>query len=160
MIVVCNSTPLIYLAAIGKFDLLHSQYGKVNIPNAVFDEVVTQGTGRWGAAETAAATWIQQRHVVDVAEVAALQSHLHGGESEVVVLAKELHADLAIVDDSAARHVLSMRGIPLIGTVGVLMAAKSRGLISNLKPELDALRKASFRLSDRVYHACLRAVGE
>jgi predicted nucleic acid-binding protein len=55
MTVVCNSTPLMYLAAIGKFDLLQSLYGRFHIPNAIYGEVVTQGTGRWGAMETAAA---------------------------------------------------------------------------------------------------------
>ena len=56
MTVVSNSTPLIYLAAIGKFDLLQTLHGRIHIPNAVYDEVVTQGRGRWGAVETAAAT--------------------------------------------------------------------------------------------------------
>jgi predicted nucleic acid-binding protein len=57
MIVVCDSTPLIYLAALGKFDLLQTLYRHVSIPTAVYDEVVIQGAGRWGAAETAQASW-------------------------------------------------------------------------------------------------------
>lgn len=53
MIVVSNSTPLISLAAIGKFDLLRTLHGRIYVPDAVFDEVVAQGSGRWGAAEVA-----------------------------------------------------------------------------------------------------------
>ena len=53
--VLADSTPLIYLAAISKFDLLRALCGSIIIPVAVYDEVVTQGTGRWGAAETAGA---------------------------------------------------------------------------------------------------------
>ena len=160
MTVVCNSTPLIYLAAIGRFDLLGALYSRVVIPTAVYDEVVTQGAGRWGAAETAAASWIDRQAVADPAKVASLQTRLHGGESEVVVLADELHADLVIMDDSAGRRELAQRGIAFIGTVGVLMAAKQRGLLTALKPELDHLRASGFRLSDRVYRACLAAMGE
>jgi predicted nucleic acid-binding protein len=63
MIAVVDATPLIYLAAIGKFDLLRSLYGRIVIPAAVFEEVVIQGPGQWGAAETAAADWIDRRMV-------------------------------------------------------------------------------------------------
>lgn len=160
MTVVSNATPLIYLAASGNFDLLRILHGRVLIPAAVYEEVVTQGAGRWGAAETAGANWIDRRTVVDLAQVASLQTHLHGGESEVVVLSEELHADLVIVDESAARRELARRGFAFIGTVGVLIKAKQRGLVAALKPELDQLRSCGFRLSDRVYQACLAAVGE
>ena len=53
-----------------------------------------------------------------------------------------------------------MRGIAFIGTVGILMEAKQRGLIVALRPELDQLRTCGFHLSDRVYRACLAFVGE
>lgn len=160
MTAVSNATPLIYLAAIGQFDLLQVLYGRIHVPSAVYHEVVTQGAGRWGAAETAGARWIEQHTVADLAQVTSLQLHLHGGESEVVVLAEALRADLVIVDESAARAELAQRGLAFIGTVGVLMTAKSRGLITALKPELDQLRACGFRLSDRVYRTCLAAVGE
>jgi predicted nucleic acid-binding protein len=160
MTVVSNSTPLIYLAAIGKFDYLRTLYGRVNIPVAVFEEVVIQGTGRWGAAETAAASWIDRHTVADSAKVTSLQPQLHGGECEVVVLAEEIHADLVIMDESAGRRELAVRGIAFIGTVGILMEAKQRGLIVALRPELDQLRTCGFHLSDRVYRACLAFVGE
>ena len=104
MMVVCNSTPLIYLAAIGKFDLLRALYGQVLIPSAVYDEVVTQGAGRWGAAETAGASWIDRRSVADLAKVTSLQARLHGGESEVVVLAEELQADLVSTAATLSRQ--------------------------------------------------------
>ena len=50
--------------------------------------------------------------------------------------------------------------IAFIGTVGVLMVGKQRGLVAVLKPELDQLRAWGFRLSDLVYRASLAAVGE
>ena len=160
MIVVADATPLIYLAAIGKFDLLRILYGRINIPAAVYDEVVTQGAGRWGAAETAAAGWIDRATVHDPTKLTGLQAHLDSGESEVVVLAEELHADLVLMDESAGRRELSQRGLAFIGTVGVLTQAKRRGLIAALKPELDQLRVCGFYLTDHLYRACLSAVGE
>ena len=63
MTVVADSTPLISLSALGKPDLLHRFYGRILIPEAVFREIVTQGQGRWGAAEIANASWIDMRTV-------------------------------------------------------------------------------------------------
>ncbi len=58
--VIADATPLIYLAAIGKFDLLGALHGRIVIPCAVYDEVVIQGVGRPGAAETARAAWVDR----------------------------------------------------------------------------------------------------
>lgn len=48
MIVVADATPLIYLAAIGKFELLRELFGRIKIPFEVYEEVVTQGAGIGG----------------------------------------------------------------------------------------------------------------
>lgn len=160
MIVVADATPLIYLAAISKFELLRDLYGRIAIPSAVYEEVVTQGTGRWGATETAGAGWIDRESVQDQTKLIGLQSRLHGGESEVIVLAEELQAGLVLMDESAGRHELVLRRLGCLGTVGVLMQAKQRGLIHALRSELDQLRACGFHLSDQLYQACLTAVGE
>ena len=160
MIVVADATPLIYLAAIGKFDLLQILYGRISIPSAVYEEVVIQGAGRSGASETAAADWIDRQALHDPSKLATLQTHLNGGESETIILAEELPADLVIMDEAAGRHELGLRQLPFIGTVGVLMQAKQRGLISSLKSELDQLRANGFHLTDQLYRTCLAAVGE
>ena len=86
------------------------------------------------------ANWIDRHTVTDLAQVANLQLHLHGGERKVVVLAAELQANLVIGDESAARRELARCGLRFNGTVGVLMEVKQRGLIRSLKPELDHLR--------------------
>lgn len=64
------------------------------------------------------------------------------------------------MDEAAGRRALAQRGIAVVGTVGVLIQAKQRGLISVVKPELDRLRAVGFHLSDRIYELCLLAVGE
>lgn len=92
--------------------------------------------------------------------VARLQAHLHRGESEVIALAAELHANLVVVDEAAGRHELRQRGVAFIGTIGVLIHAKNRGLIPALRAELDRLRACGFYISDQLYQHCLSAVGE
>ncbi len=52
MIVVSNASPLVSLAAIGRFDLLQALYGTIEIPQAVHHEVVILGLGRMGRSWT------------------------------------------------------------------------------------------------------------
>jgi len=78
----------------------------------------------------------------------------------VIALSEEIGADVVIMDEASGRQELDRRGIAFLGTVGVLMLAKHRGLITALKSELDQLRARGFHLSERVYKACLAAVGE
>jgi predicted nucleic acid-binding protein len=59
MITVADAGPLIYLAAIGRIDLLHRLFGRVLVPRAVHDEIVIRGAGLPGSAEVAAAEWVE-----------------------------------------------------------------------------------------------------
>ena len=82
------------------------------------------------------------------------------GECGVIVLAEEIHAQRVIIDDRAARQIAQARGLPVIGTVGVLIVAKTRGIIPNVRDILDALRKHGMRISPRLYQQILTAAGE
>ena len=46
--VICDSSSLIHLSAIGRLGLLKDFYGTLAIPHAVWQEVVQQGLGRPG----------------------------------------------------------------------------------------------------------------
>lgn len=82
MIVVANAGPLIALAQIGHFNLLHSLYGQLYIPPAVRDEVVASGCGRPGAEEVSSAAWVRIADVRDTTAVQLLREWLDAGESE------------------------------------------------------------------------------
>ena len=160
MIVVANSTPLIYLAAIQRFDLLRRLFGRIVIPQAVYQEVVTEGSGRPGAAETAGADWVEQHLVTDRAKVDALMDHLDSGEAEVIALATQMPADLVVMDEASGRRDLKQERLTFTGTVGVLIMATRLELIPGLRPELDRLRTSGFHLSESIYRLCLEQVGE
>ncbi len=59
MSVVSNASPIINLARIGLLDLLRKLYGVLLIPEAVWREVVIEGTGQPGAEEVKVADWIK-----------------------------------------------------------------------------------------------------
>ena len=151
--VVVNAGPLIHLAAIGRFQLLEALFGFVNVPDAVYDEVVTCGMGQAGAPEVEVALdagWMRRRAVVDRVGVALLLGKLHVGEAEAIVLARGLGCGV-LLDDATARAAAIHMGLTVSGTIGILLLARRRALIGTLEPELDKLLASGFRLNRVLY---------
>ena len=160
MIVVSNATPLIAMAMADQFDLLQKIFGRIFIPQGVHEEVVKQGGERFGAAEVRQAVWIQVVAAKDRLAVEVLEDDLGKGESETIVLAREMEADWVLVDERLARRKLELLGVRTIGTLGILLKAKEIGLLQEIKPEVDKLRARGFRLSRHVYEDVLQMAGE
>ncbi|MBI3914062.1 MAG: hypothetical protein HY327_07740, partial [Chloroflexi bacterium] len=94
MIVVANTTPLIGLASIQRFDLLRQLFSEIYIAQAVYDEAVVKGREEGGAKrEVSDATWIRSAKVIDRLAVEVLLDEMDLGEAETIVLARELNAD-------------------------------------------------------------------
>lgn len=159
MKVVCNSTVLIALSRINHLWILRKLFGEVAIPNAVYDEVVIKGEGKPGAKDVAKANWIYVKDIVDLASFHQLNSALDPGESEVIILANAIKADLVILDDGRAREFATRIGLNVIGTFALLYEAKDKGLISELKPLFDALKLSGFYIG-KEYEELLRLTGE
>ena len=159
-LVVSNAGPLITLAKIQRPQLLKDLFGHIVIPRAVFEEVVLQGAGEPGAEETRSAGWIETRSAADDLSVAVLRESLGAGESEAIVLAQELGADLLLLDDALARRKAGRLGLKVMGTLGVLLLAKQRGYLEMVKPILSELQQTDFRASTRVYEEVLVRAGE
>jgi uncharacterized protein len=160
VIVVVDSSPLITLARIGRLELLHEAAEVIHIPEAVFVEVVHRGAGRPGSAEVAQADWVKRRTVRDTAFVGRLRTRLGRGESEAIVLAKELGADFLVIDDAAARQSAEAEGQRVVGLLGWLIYLKQRGVVSEVKPVLDDMRASGFYLDDPGYRSILRRADE
>lgn len=82
------------------------------------------------------------------------------GEAAVFALAKENEAQLVIIDDWDARQHARRIGLPVKGTVGVLLEAKGKGLIDAIKPLLDELLANGAHLGTSLINEALRQAGE
>jgi len=89
-----------------------------------------------------------------------LAAALGDGESEALALALELKAGLTLLDDLAARRMAATLHLPLIGTLGILLRAKDRGLIPAVRPRLESPRSLPFHISNRLYDLVLASAGE
>lgn len=149
MIVVADSSPLIALARIGRLDLLHSLFGTLLLPEAVWREFVEAGGDKPGADELAQADWIQRRAVSDAGLVALLSQDLGAGEAEAIVLAREARADLVLMDERMGRAAAKRLGLRVTGLVGVLIEARERGHLTDAEFVVNELHsKAGFWLSE------------
>lgn len=158
--VVADSGPLIALARLSLLQLLPDHFRTVFIPDAVFIECTRYGD-RPGARAILAASeaGLFTRVAVPDAEQFAANHLLDAGESAVLLLAQSRSVPV-LVDERKARRVASRLGIPVVGTVGVLVAARMVERIGPLRPIFAALDQFGYRLSDALIQDALRRTNE
>ena len=141
MKVVADSSPLIILAKLNLLDLLPKLYPHVYMSTEVYAEVVVAGAGLPGASNVAEADWIEVKPIQNPAELAAAESkfNLGAGELSTIILARDLNAELTLVDDLRARRLAKSEGFAIRGTVGLLELLYRRGDISDLRSAFQQL---------------------
>ena len=82
------------------------------------------------------------------------------GEAEMITLAEEMNAEAVLIDDLKARKIAKLRGLNVIGTIGVLLDAKEKGVIKELKPLLDELIEKGIRIRRELYDHALELANE
>jgi len=144
--VIADSSPLIILAKLGCFDLLNRLFPRVYISAEVQHEVVVAGAGLPGASEVAKAGWVEVKNLQNrAALVAAQQKHTLGiGELSTILLAKELEADVVLLDDKQARKLAKAEGLQVRGTVGLLETLYLRGHLADLRAAFRQLLAHSY----------------
>lgn len=158
--VIVNTTPLIALAGIGHLNVLQNLYGKVTIPRAVYNEIYAKPDTECAKQLQKYSDWIIIEDIVNIEAKMYYKTQLHDGEVEVMILAKEQQADLIIVDDNNAKKHAKYLGLPVTGTIGVLIKAKNLGVVSELKPLLEKMLKNHIYMSPTLMQMCLEKVGE
>ena len=146
--VVVNASPLIVLFRSGQIELLPRLFHEILVPDSVWREVTSGGHDDPAARGLAQASWTQ-RIAVDPSE-RVTPWNLGPGESAVLSLALARSGYRAVMDDWAARRCARTLGIRTLGSGGVLVVAKRRGLISSVVDRLERLRRAGLWISDEV----------
>jgi predicted nucleic acid-binding protein len=143
-VVVADTSPLNYLVLIEHEQLLPSLHRSVVIPSAVHAELSDEG------APDKVRTWVATRpDWLEIASEAPTDDapDLRGlgpGERAAILLSAHIGADLLLVDDRRAVRVSERRGVPVIGTLGVLDLAATRGL-TNFADAIERRKTTNFR---------------
>lgn len=159
---VADTGPLIALARIERLQLLRRLFGDGVIPPAVQREARIESgrPGAKGIAQAISAGWLRVAPLADDARLADFLRVVDAGEAEAITLCLQRQARFLLIDDARGRTVARQAGIPLVGVAGVLLAAKSRGLLVAVSPVLDDLAGAGYRLSRRLIDGVRRSANE
>ncbi len=149
--VVSNSSTLIALHQIGHLDLLEKLFSSLLVPPAVVRET---------ARTVPLPAWITERPLTQPVGPQILRASLGPGESEAISLALEVDVRWIILDDRPARRLAEALGLPVIGTLGILLASKRRGLLPAIRPCVDALMNLGFRVAPDLYERVIADAGE
>jgi predicted nucleic acid-binding protein len=158
--VVTNTTPLIALSYTGQLDLLKKLYGEIIIPDAVYRELSVKKESVCKKAVDKSLDWIHVEKIKNQMAKNMYKTQLHEGEVEVMILSQEINADVVIIDDANAKKHAKYLGLPVTGTLGVLIKAKQEGYLDELKPVLQIMVDNNIYISKKLVDLCLKQVGE
>lgn len=157
MIVVGDASVFIALQRIDALPLLSMLFGEVHVPEAVWREVFQPPAPFLAPAAPA---WVVHHQVAPPADLDRELASLDEGEAQAIQLAQALRAELLLIDEAAGRRIAARFGLKVSGVVGVLIEARRRGEIRQLRSHLERLRAAGFWLSDALIASALNLAGE
>ncbi|MFA6177244.1 MAG: DUF3368 domain-containing protein [Phycisphaerae bacterium] len=150
MTLVFNASPVIILAKAGLLEKVFGLAARVIIPHPVADEIA-----RCGDPSDAAALWLDKpessAYLVNAPRVSGFITawDLGAGESSVISLAETIPEATVVLDDLAARHCAEALHLKMVGTLGLLLMAKKRGIIPSIRGPIDAIVEAGLFISPK-----------
>jgi predicted nucleic acid-binding protein len=154
-----NTSPLIFLSKSNLIHLLQIISSEIIIPQAVATEIQAYGTTDVTAKMINSTNWLTVTQIPSVPSI--IQNwDLGKGESEVLAWGYFNPGTEVILDDLAARRCATSLGIPIRGTLGLVLTAKQRGIIPAARPVLEQLRLSGMYLSDAIINQALALIDE
>ena len=155
-LIIADSGAIFSLAVIEKLNLLKLMFDDVKIPLAVWKEITLDKKNKIFQN----IDLFFKDKVVEISGFNELTFIMDYGESESVILYKELQADFLLIDDKKARKIAENFGVNCIGTLGVLILAKKLNLIKELNPLFKELIKNNRYFSLILLNKILISQGE
>lgn len=157
MILVADCSALIALATCDALALLDQLFGTVVVPGTVYREATV---GNKPEAEQLR-VYLQGRvRALDPESTVLLDGFSDTGETEAMLLYRQLQADYLLIDDRRGRRMARINNIQVIGSLGVLLSAKRAGIIAAVRPYMQRLSESDLYLSDALMSTVLEIAGE
>ena len=157
MILVADASALIALATCDSLSLLEVIFGSVLVPEAVFSEVTAVDKPQSARLRSYLHGKVR---AVDMQRYVYLDAFADAGETQAMLLYKELAADYLLIDDRRGRKVAKINQIKTVGSLGVLLQAKRIGLIPRVAPLVEQIAASSVFMSENLIQAVLELAGE
>ncbi len=141
--------------------LLPELFGEVWIPPAVEKEFQRHSVAHPRFLGVTLPAWVKLSAPVSIPPEVSACPNIDPGETEALALALQLHADYILVDDLAARRAAVVLHQRFTGIGGILLQAKSAGLVPSLVACLARLQtEGRFFVSVELHDELLRLAGE
>lgn len=165
---VFDATALIYLAKVGKLQLIENISAKKIIPRSVFEEVVVKGKEA-GKTDALMVERLIEQGIFQVSEVEetavyrvlAKNKKLSTADVEVLALAK-VEDGVAIVDEDYARMVAEVEDIKCGGTIYLIFSLLEGGVITKREAReiVDGIIEKGWFCSTYLHARILRRLEE
>lgn len=161
MKIVSNASPLIFLAKIGKLELLGNY--EVIIPKQVYEEI-NKGT-KTGREDAQKIKSLVEKSIIKAEEIGIdneiEKQNLGKGEKAVISLAINKKIDVILLDERKARRIAKFYKLKPKGTIGILIEACNNNRISKqeLKESLQKLLKEGYRINETLLLEILSEIG-
>ena len=156
-LVIVNSTLIISLSSVSHEFILQVLFQHIVIPKAV--DIELRALEKPGS-DFSDSDWVEVSSVQNKDLVQFLEKDLDRGESKVIVLAKELKADVVIIDENIGYQIAKHFDLPVMQTLSILKTAKARGVIGEVSPILDKMIQKGRWYSKEVVEIFLNSIGE
>ena len=157
MILVADCSALVALSVCGSLNLLEQLFASVVVPETVYLEATQPDKKQAQALKTFLQGKVWQ---VNLETYVFLDAYADAGETEAMLLYKQLAADKLLIDDKRGRKVAKINQISTIGSLGVLLVAKEKGLIVEVAPLLQQIEQSDIYLSPDLIATVLELAGE
>ena len=147
-IIISDTSCLIALSKIDKLDLLKDLYHEIIITKEVCQE--------FGGSLP---DWIIISEVKDKQRQKEIEQRLDRGEASSITLALEIKNTTLIIDEIKGRKIAQSFNIDIIGTIGIILLADKKGLISDVTSLILRLVNKGFRLSDNLINKIIEKYG-
>ena len=151
-LIISDSGPIFSLAIIDKLHVLDALFDEIYIPKAVWEELTKDKTTEYYPIII---DFFEDK-VKEIAGFNDLTFVMDYGESESVILYKELNANFLLIDDKKARAIAENFEIQCIGTIGILSIAKEKGIVDELRPLFESFIKNKRYYSLKLLNAILK----
>lgn len=157
MILVADASALIALATCDSLTLLETLFGSVLVPEAVFSEVTAVDKPQSARLQTYLHGKVRS---VDMRRFVYLDAFADAGETQAMLLYKEVDADYLLIDDKRGRKVAKINQIKTVGSLGVLLQAKRAGYIPCIAPLIDQISASPVYMNESLIQIVLELAGE
>lgn len=148
-VVIVDTTCFILLDKIGELSILQKAFGSV-----ATTDIIAKEFGK------PFPDWVNILSVSNQHYLHLLQSEVDEVEASAIALSLEHERTLLILDDWKARRLATKLSLDFTGTLGVLLNAKSLGLLSEVKSIVLKIQETNFRFSEEIKNEILKKAGE